>query len=121
MEITAEYTPKPVTVQIYSPYPTKGDQYYAVKSFTVIYGEMLSDNEEGHTVNSLKEFVEGQYEPNDYYDDPNSQYYKKLNSITFSNGSAADDSYVIAGECVYDDNGTLYANICFNYSGNDGL
>lgn len=119
MEITAEYTPKPVTVQIYSPYPTKGDQYYAVKSFTVMYGEMLADNEEGHTIDSLKEFVEGQYEPNDYYDDPNSQYYKKLNSITFSSGSAAGDSYLIADECVYDDNGTLYANVYFNYGSND--
>lgn len=118
MEITAEYTPRPVTVHIYAPiYNNPASAYDSVLTFTTLYDSSLSDNSEGYNIASLTEYVDGLYA--DYYENYGRDY--ALSSISF-NGvpDAVSDASAISGDCVYEDGGQLYAIVYFNYERSGG-
>lgn len=119
MDITAEYTPRPVTVHIYAPYDNyPGSTYDSILTFTVLYDSDLSDNSEGYDIASLTQYVDSRY--SDYYDTYGRNYI--LSSISFNGvpGSVSDAS-AISGDCVYEDGEQLYAIIYFNYEISDGI
>ena len=121
MEITAEYTPRPVTVHIYAPiYNHPGSVYDSVLTFTVLYDGSLSDNPEGYDIASLTEYVDGLYA--DYYETYCRNYI--LSSISFNGNQDAavpvSDAASVSGDNVYDNGSELYAIIYFNYERSDG-
>lgn len=113
MDITAEYTPRPVTVKVLAPH--SGDPlntYDVVLTFTVAYDGALADNSDGYNIAALTQYIENLYA--DYFAEHGKV--SELKSITFSgNAAAAADSSVIAGDNVYEDGGNLCVNISFNY------
>lgn len=119
MEITAEYTPKPVTVYIVAPYDNDPRSTYGrigeLGELTVKYDSPVSDNDRGITVGSLTQLVEARYE--EYYENYGRTYVLKFISI---NGGLdpiiVTDGYIISGDYIYENSdGTLYADIYFNY------
>lgn len=113
MNITAVYTPRPVTVQILAPH--SGDPlntYDVVLSFTVSYDAKLTNNASGYNIARLTEYVENLYA--DYFAEHGKS--AELKSITFSgDGVSVTDSSVITGNGVYESGEGLYISISFNY------
>lgn len=115
MNITAQYTPRTVRLEIIAPH--SGDplnSYTTVKELTVSYDSPISRNSENQTIASLTTYVESLYA--DYFE----QYGERarLGSVTINTGlgSTATDSLIVTGDNVREDiNGELYIIICFNY------
>lgn len=115
MEITAEYTPRPVTVRICAPYGSDpGDTYDVIRTFTVLYNGRITDNAESLTVESLAEYVDGRY--SEYFEAWGRNYVLDSVTVGGAGGEAVTDSTSIAGDGVYDRGGELYIDIYFNYT-----
>lgn len=114
MEITAEYVPRTVTVEIIAPHSNDPfNTYDTVLSFTVLYDSKLTDNAEGYNIASLTEYVENLYA--DYFAEHGKV--AELKDITFSGygGEPVTDNSLIAGDNVYENGSELCVSVCFNY------
>ncbi len=120
MEITAEYTPKTVTVRINAPHGTPDDTYGTVKEITVLYDGAFSSNAEGETIESITAFLTEKY--GDYVGWGGTHFRLKSVTIMSKTGDVyayddpADDNTVITGDRVLEnEDGTLYAEVTFIY------
>ncbi len=120
MEITAEYTPKTVTVRINAPHGTPDDTYGTVKEITVLYDGTFSSNAEGETIASITAFLTEKY--GDYVGWGGTHFRLKSVTIMSKTGDVytyddpADDNTVITGDRVLEnEDGTLYADVTFIY------
>ncbi len=116
MEITAEYTPKPVTVQISAPHGGDPQNTYdTVLEFTVSYDGRLTDNAEGYNIENLTEYVKSLYTDyiNTYGGIVNLEY---VHSVNLSGDVIVTDDFVITGDHVFDESGRLYASVAFQLS-----
>lgn len=116
MEITAQYTPKPVRVEISAPH--SGDPqntYGTVLEFTVPYDGKLTDNAEGYNIENLTAYVKNLYA--DYIarhgGTVNLEY---VHSVSQSGDDIVTNDYIITGDHVFDESGGLSASVSFQLS-----
>lgn len=121
MEITAEYTPKPVTVQISAPH--SGDPqntYDTVLEFTIPYDGTITDSTEGYNIENLTEYVMNLYA--DYLNEHGGTIeLEYIHSIGRSEDNiysedVVTDDYIITGDHVFDESEGLYASVGFQLS-----
>lgn len=119
MEVTLEYTPRPVTVQIYAPHDDSPlSTYGSILEFTVLYDKNFAENDSEYTIESLTSYVDARYAG--YYEENGKNYV--LTNISFggNGGAAVTDTTVISGDNVNDDGEKLYITVYFNYGSSEG-